>query len=134
MAMNWLKLVYDKQVPLGDAVLDVVVGFVLVLGVLILLIAIFWAFGKIMVALNNRGKEMPAAQSAVAPRVSVPAAAPVAPVAEEGISDEVVVVIAAAVAAMAPAGTTYAVRRIRREQSGRPVWAAAGVAENTRPF
>lgn len=131
--MEWLMLVYDKKVPLSEAGLDSAVGFVLVLFMLILLIAIFWAFGRIMVALNNRGKEQPAAKPAAvsAPVVSAPAPAPVA---DDGISDEVVAVIAAAVAAMAPEGTTYAVRRIRRERSGRPVWAAAGVLENTRPF
>ena len=51
-----------------------------------------------------------------------------------GISDEVVAVIAAAVASMAPEGKKYAVRSVSRTRTERPVWAAAGIAESTRPF
>ena len=70
------------------------------------------------------------------PAVSAPAPVPAAPapVVSGGVSDEVVAVIAAAVAAMAPEGNRYAVRRVSRVRGERPVWAAAGIAENTRPF
>ena len=128
--MEWLLAVYDKTVPLGEAVLDVAVGFVLVLAMLVFLIAIFWAFGKVMEKMNNLSRNpQPVKEERV-----LRAVAPSVPVAEEGISDEVVAVIAAAVAAMAPEGATYAVRRISRQRGVRSVWAAAGVAENTRPF
>lgn len=120
----------ETGVLLGEATLDVVIGFVLVLTVMILLIAIFWAFGKVMSTLNNNKKEAAAAPAAV-PQ-PVPAVKPAVGAAAE--DEEIVAVIAAAVAAMAPEGKTYAVRRIRCQSSGRPVWAAAGAFENTRPF
>lgn len=130
--MEWLLAVYNKQVPLSEAALDVAVGFALVLGMLILLIAIFWLFGKVMTQVNKTSKPQPVKEAAPS-RAAAPVASAM-PVAEEGISDEVVAVIAAAIAAMAPEGTTYAVRRISRQRAERPVWAAAGVVENTRPF
>ena len=138
--MEWIKMIRDTKVPLDEAVLDVAVGFCLVLGVLILLIAIFWVFGKVMVAATGKPKQpkvkaekpQKAAKAAPAP---APAPAPVsAPIVGDGVDDEVIAVIAAAVAAMAPAGCTYAVRRVERARASRPVWAAAGVLENTRPF
>ena len=61
-------------------------------------------------------------------------AAPVAPVVEDGVSEEVVAAIMAAVSCMAPQGTTYRVRSIGRVRGERSAWAAAGVAEATRPF
>lgn len=134
--MEWIKMVRDTKVPLDEAVLDVAVGFCLVLGVLILLIAIFWVFGKVMVATTGKPKQPKV--KAEKPQKAVkaaPAPAPVsAPIVGDGVDDEVIAVIAAAVAAMAPAGCTYAVRRVERARASRPVWAAAGVLENTRPF
>lgn len=54
---------------------------------------------------------------------------------EDGISDEVVAVIAAAIAAMSADGKSYAIRSIKKSKNGvRPVWATAGLQENTRPF
>ena len=56
--------------------------------------------------------------------------------ATDDIPDEVVAVIAAAVAAMSTDGKQYAIRRIRPATATgvRPAWAAAGIADNTRPF
>lgn len=53
---------------------------------------------------------------------------------QDGISEEVVAAIAAAVASMAPEGRRYSLRNVRRADRERPVWAAAGLAESTRPF
>ena len=55
----------------------------------------------------------------------------------DGVSDEVIAVIAAAVAAMSAAdGKKYAVRSIKRTSrtNERPVWAMAGLHENTAAF
>ena len=112
----------------------------MVFAVLILLTAIFWLFGKAMGAGKAGKKERvsPDAQQPAAKPVTVsapaPASVPAAPVAADGISEEVVAVIAAAVAAMTPEGKRYAVRSVSRARGDRPVWAAAGVAESTRPF
>lgn len=134
--MEWIKMVRDTKVPLDEAVLDVAVGFCLVLGVLILLIAIFWVFGKVMVAATGKPNQPKVkAEKPQKAAKAAPAPAPVsAPIVGDGVDDEVIAVIAAAVAAMAPAGCTYAVRRVERARASRPVWAAAGVLENTRPF
>lgn len=56
------------------------------------------------------------------------------PMVNNGISDEVIAVIAAAVASMAPEGTKYTVKSVKWIRAQRPVWAAAGLAESTRPF
>ncbi len=110
--------------------MTVVIGIVVVFSVLLLLTLIFWLFGKIAGNKNT-----------VAPQATTPSIAtktvPSAPVANcNDIPDEVVAVIAAAVSAMSTDGKQYAIRRIRpaATRATRSVWAAAGVAENTRPF
>ncbi len=122
---------------LGEAGMTVVIGLVVVFSVLILLTFIFWLFGKVMSGAGGK-KAAPSSQEKAdaMPAVSAPAPVPAAPapVVSGGVSDEVVAVIAAAVAAMAPEGKRYAVRRVSRVRGERPVWAAAGIAENTRPF
>ena len=70
----------------------------------------------------------------IAPSILMPMYISTGAVAADGISEEVVAVIAAAVAAMTPEGKRYAVRSVSRARGDRPVWAAAGVAESTRPF
>ena len=117
---------------LSNAGMTVLIGVVVVFATLLLLTFVFWLFGQ--VAGMGKKKEAPKA----APKATAtPAAAPsAAPVVEDGISEEVVAVIAAAVAAMSDGNTHFAVRRIStaRAQGSRPVWASAGLAENTRPF
>lgn len=124
-------------IPEGDSVgdilsgagLTILIGLVVVFAALIVLVLIFWLFGKIV----HRG-----AKPEETPPAPVVPAAPVMPASAtgdaSGVSDEVVAVIAAAVAAMAPAGKRYAVRRVQPAGHGRSAWAAAGIAENTQPF
>jgi hypothetical protein len=83
---------------------------------------------------GNRKTTAPITASAT-PTTAIPAAAPVIS-ATGDVPDEVVAVIAAAVSAMSGNGTQYAIRRIRpvSTSNSRSVWAAAGIAENTRPF
>ena len=115
----------------------VLIGLVVVIGTLLVLTGIFYLFGFIMDSLakgsakakNKKKAETPA----VAPAPSAPAIAP--PVVQEGISGEVVAAIAAAVAMMAPEGKRYALKSVsRKDANGRSAWAAAGIADNTRPF
>lgn len=121
-------LMSSVQTMLGDAGMTVLIGLVVVFGVLAMLTCIIWMFGFIARAASR--KQKPATPSVA---VQQPVAAPVV---EDGIPEEVVAVIAAAVAAMSGDGKTYAVRRISaaRTVGARPVWAAAGLAENTQPF
>lgn len=127
--------------------LTVVIGGIgIVLGALMVLILVFFAFGKIMSVSQARAKKKEAKKiqsemqdnlskvSAAAP-TSTPASAP-APVVEDGIPQEVVAAISAAVYAMD--GGAGVVRSITKK-TGSPIttrnpWAQAAVADNTRPF
>ena len=127
--------------------LTVVIGGIgIVLGALMVLILVFFAFGKIMSVSQARAKKKEAKKiqsemqanlskvSAAAP-TSAPASAP-APVVEDGIPQEVVAAISAAVYAMD--GGAGVVRSITKK-TGSPIttrnpWAQAAVADNTRPF
>ena len=100
---------------------------------LIVLTFVFWMFGKVVGGKSEAPKAPVAPKAAPAPAPKAPVAAPIA---EDGVTDEVVAVISAAIAAMSDGETTYVVRRIRPAAAHgmRPVWAAAGIADNTRPF
>ena len=87
----------------------VIAGIVIVLGILVLLIFVFKAFGAIVHGAETRGKkkklkamesQVTVASAPSAPAVKAAPAAP-APVVDSGIPGEVVAVIAAAVAASA---------------------------------
>ncbi len=122
----------DTGALLSEAGMTVLIGFSVVFTALLLLTFIFWLFGVVA-----RGKGTDAKSTTPAVPVKKPTLAPTpAPVVEDGVSDEVVAVIAAAVAAMSDGDTRYVVRRIRpaKVAGSRPVWAAAGIAENTQPF
>lgn len=127
--------------------LTVVIGGIgIVLGALMVLILVFFAFGKIMSVSQARAKKKEAKKiqsemqanlskvSAAAP-TPTPASAP-APVVEDGIPQEVVAAISAAVYAMdGGAGVVHSITK----KTGSPIttrnpWAQAAVADNTRPF
>ena len=127
--------------------LTVVIGGIgIVLGALMVLILVFFAFGKIMSVSQARAKkkeakkiqsEMQANLSKVSAAAPTPtsASAP-APVVEDGIPQEAVAAISAAVYAMD--GGAGVVRSITKK-TGSPIttrnpWAQAAVADNTRPF
>lgn len=123
-------LLLQTENLLSNAGMTVLIGIVVVFAVLLILTIIFWLFGKI--AGSGAKTSAPAEKKPVVIQNSVPAA----PVVEDGLPEEVVAVIAAAIAAMSDGTTRYAVRRIStaRTQGTRPVWAAAGILQNTQPF
>ncbi len=115
-------LASDVGAILGDAGLTTLIGVSVVFGVLLLLVAVFAIFGKVMSAGSKKAAEAPAAAPKAAPQAA-PVAAPVvgntetvhtAPEVQNGIPAETVAVISAAVASVAPAGTQYAVSGIRK--------------------
>lgn len=112
----------------------VISGIVIVMLVLIILIAIFKGFGKAAEGGKKSSKKaQPAPEKAAAPAVSAPAPAP-APAVQSGISGEIVAAISAAIYA-AEGGKQVTIRSIRvKNVSGRNPWAAAAIADNTRPF
>lgn len=113
----------------------VLVGLVVVFAVLLILVAICWAMGKIFSAVTggkNGGTQTgKKSEASPAPAVKKEAASPIV---EEGISDEIVAAISAAVACMMGSGKPFALKSVRRAKETRRAWSAAGIAENTRPF
>lgn len=114
---------------LGYVITVVFTGLFIVFLALVLLIGFVSLLGKFFSAKkkptnsNNAGNSNKTVTENNAPSI------------ENGISDEVVAVIAAAIAAMSADGTSYTIRSIKKSKTvGRPVWAAAGLQENTRPF
>ena len=110
---------------LGDAGMTVLIGFTVVFAVLLLLTGVFKLFGMLMSTGKKKGDEMPSAAAPVvsAPTASAPVSAPIVgntetvaskPDVDGGIPEETVAVVSAAVASVAPAGTQYAVRGIRK--------------------
>ncbi len=135
--MSATLLQVDAGKLLSDSAMTVLIGLVVVFGTLLVLTFVFWLFG-VIAGLGSKKNSTPKAAPAPkpAPKAASPAATATAPVVEDGISDEIVAAIAAAIAAMSDGTTHYAVRRISaaRSQGTRPVWAAAGIADNTQPF
>lgn len=117
----------------------VLTGFVVVFLALVILVIIFWAFGRIMDNINGVGKKK---QESVKPaQPAAPKAAPapkkVVEVATDGVSDEVIAAITGAISAILAEegdGKSYVVKSIKRVRKNRHAWGKAGVQENTRPF
>ena len=111
---------------LGDAGITIAIGFTVVFLVLLLLTGVFKLFGVIMTAGEKKTPvDVPAAP--VAPAApAAPAAVSAAPIVgntetvsskpdvDGGVPAETVAAISAAVASVAPEGTQYAVRGIRK--------------------
>ena len=117
-----LLLAESAKDILSDAGMTILIGLVMVFAVLLLLTGVFKLFGTLM---SKAGDDETEATESVpaAPRQAV-AAAPVVgnnrpvstePQVQNGIPEETVAVIAAAVASVAPAGSQYAVRSIRKK-------------------
>ena len=106
---------------LADAGSVIAIGFTVVFMVLLLLTVIFKVFGVAMSGVENK-QETPAPVAKVAAPVAAPAAPIVGntetvsskPDVDGGVPAETVAVISAAVASVAPEGTQYAVKGIRK--------------------
>ena len=118
----------------------VLTGFVVVFLALILLVIIFWAFGRLMDNLNGKNKSAQAAPAAApaAPIRSIPEAPKMAvEFAADGVSDDVIAAITGAISAILAEegdGRSYVVRSVKRVRKSRGAWGRAGMEENTRPF
>lgn len=108
---------------LGDAGITIAIGFTVVFLVLLLLTGVFKLFGVIMSAGEKKAPvDVPAAPVAPAAPAAVSAAPIVGntetvsskPDVDGGVPAETVAAISAAVASVAPEGTQYAVRGIRK--------------------
>lgn len=114
----------------------VVAGMGTVFAVLIILIVIFNLYGKLVSKLESTSKEhkKPKMEKNPAPApMPKPAQAAPAPVVDSSVSPEIVAAITAAIVASEGPGVT--IRSIRKVNVGsRNPWAAAAIADNTRPF
>lgn len=119
----------------------VITGMSVVFIGLILLVLFVSIYGGIF---NKRNQKKKAAEEAAKKAAEAekakqaeikPVSAAKAPAVEDGIEEEIVAVIAAAVAAMgAKSGKKLVLKSVKRSVSQRDPWAAAGLADNTRPF
>ncbi len=114
----------------------VVAGMGTVFAVLIILIVIFNLYGKLVSKLESGSKEhkKPKMEKGSVPvQMAKPAPAAPAPVVDSSVSPEIVAAITAAIVASEGPGVT--IRSIRKVNVGsRNPWAAAAIADNTRPF
>lgn len=128
----------DRNLDVGTIFSVVITGLVVVFIGLILLILFVSIYGKIFETVQNRKAEKSKKKLENAnpvPMVKSEQQPARQPVVEEGVNDEVVAVIAAAVAAMsAGTGKKMVLRSVSSAKPSRPLWAQAGIADNTRPF
>ena len=125
------------QMSLGNVFAIVFTGLVIVFCGLILLIVCVSIISAIIKSRSGQKSDSTSsAPAAKAVPVKVSQSATPKMEVDDGISDEVVAVIAAAIASMSTGseGTTFAIRGIKKSNAGRPVWAMAGLQENTRAF
>lgn len=125
-----------------ESLIVLITGLVVVFAMLILLTLIIKLYGSAIHNMHNGGKNkkktLEPEKKVEQPKVaSIHKAQPLPsskPAVEAGIPGEVVAAIAAAVACLEGEGTSYKLKSVRRAAAVRPVWGAAGLAENTRPF
>ncbi len=129
------------EFSLGQDVIFMITGLLLVFLILILLAVLIWLEGKFFDARDLRRKgNAGTALSSGGAQASAPAgghaaaAAPApAPAVQQGIPAEIVAAIAAAIAAMS--GGRYVLRAVRRADGDvRGNWGKAGVTDVTSPF
>lgn len=130
----------EKDLGGGTIVSVVITGIVVVFIGLIILILCVSVYGRIFDSMNRKKAEKQKAELEAkaqenAPKVQADAPVEAPPVIEDGIEEEIVAVITAAIAAMsAKSGKKLMLRSISTAKGSRNAWAAAGAAENTRPF
>lgn len=134
-----LMLTADTSITFTATV--VIAGITIVLGVLLLLILVFYLFGFIvqkLEAISKARAQKKASKAQADAPTPVQAPAPIKPSApaekvEQGISGEVVAAIAAAV--VASEGPQAVIRSIKKKNvGGRNPWAQAANIDNTKPF
>ncbi len=110
-------------------------GLLIVFSVLVLLVGIIKLFG-IVFSGEKKNKNKP--QKEPQQPVQAPKAEPPVVLASSNDDDEIIAVISAAVYAYSQSeNKNYRIKSVKpvnTTHTGRPAWAAAGVAQNTKPF
>lgn len=132
---------FFEYMSANDALSVLCVGFAVVFIALIAMVLFFSLLGMVMQAIekasrkNATAKSKKSEESAKAKSAAVVEQTKPEIVVEDGVSDEVIAVISAAVAAMSDGDKRYALRSVKKSrQGGRPIWAMAGIRENTSSF
>lgn len=133
---NWFNdwLIKVQNVDWGQAVAVFFTGIVVVFAALVVLVLIFWIFGKIM---GNVGKPKEKKTKSEPQQIAPASPKLVEVVSEDGLSDEVVAAITGAVSViLSEEGSTgsFVIKSIKRTRQTSSAWGTAGVIENTRPF
>lgn len=129
----------DRNLDSGTVSSVVITGVVVVFIGLILLIFFVFLYGRIFEAINNKKSEkskkiLENKVSAASNQNNNNQSEPI-PIIENGIDEEVIAVITSSIMAMsAKSGKKLALKSVKHAKPIRPVWANAGIAENTRPF
>lgn len=125
----------------GGTITSVVItGMVVVFLGLVLLILLVFGYGKLFDFIDNKKdkrarKKLEKMLAQTVDNTSEPSSITAPPVIEDGIDDEVVAVITAAIAALSTkSGKKLKLRSVKTAKPSRPVWANAGIIDNTRPF
>jgi sodium pump decarboxylase gamma subunit len=134
--LEWDGDVTMDKVTLALTIL--VTGLVVVFCLLLLLTFVIKGYSTVVYRVQQK-KSSPPVKATPAPVPVAKAAAPVASAGaqkvEAGIPGEVIAAIAAAVSVLGEQnGSVYAIKSVKRALAARPVWASAGLMENTRPF
>ncbi len=130
---NYVSILLDNNVwALGTNV--TVSGLAIVFIALVALVLVISLFAMVFDR-KKTANSAPVSQPVEKPKMQPAVSAPVA-VANDEDPDEIIAVIAAAVDAMySGSGKRAVIRSVRPSAAtGRPVWATAGIFENTRAF
>ncbi len=131
---NWLDKV--GAVDWGQAVAVFITGLVVVFSTLIVLVIVFWGFGKIVNSLGNSKKPKDEAKKKVSKSESAPQNIKKA-VAKDEITDDIVAAITGAISAILSEegnNSSFVIRSIKRIRKPSFGWRNAGILENIRQF
>ncbi len=115
----------------------VLIGLAVVFAALVILIAFVWVMGKFFSSKNDK-KKISVNSTNQQPLKTAPSKKTTVVNTAVNNDDEIIAVISAAIAAMGQAdGKVYklkSVRAVNNTSGQRPVWAMAGLQNNTAPF
>lgn len=131
--LNWTEVL--KNVDWGFAVATFATGIIVVFSALLVLVIVFWAFGKIMGGTTKPKTEKKEVKKEVkTPNENLKLAKKVS---TDGLSDEIVAAIMGAISViLAEEGNqnSFVIKSIKRTRKPSGAWRNAGILENVRPF
>lgn len=108
---------FNKHISVGEALVDALIGFIVVFLGIALLVLIVWAVGKIMQGTNGKAKTKSEKTAAASTQKSEQMASKEKSLADDGIDEETIAVISTAISAYYTKENSscgFVVRRIKR--------------------